>query len=531
MRVKLLAFNDFHGQLAPKTVDGRPAGGAAVLASYLKAAARGFEDRVFLLHAGDFVGASPPSSALLQDEPSVSFLNLLAGTHCAPERPASTSCNVIGTLGNHEFDRGKDELLRRLRGGNHVAGPFLENPWRGARYDTVSSNVVEDATGKTLFSPYALRRVDGIPIAFIGATLRETPTIVLPTGVRGLTFVDEAEAVNREVTELRARGVHAFVVQIHQGDEQPSYAGPTDAKAPPPAGALDAIVAELDDDVDVVVSGHTHRFTNAFVANKHGKRMLVTQALSAGTAYADIDLTLDPATGDVATLTASIVPTWADAGPGLRPDPVVARLVKSAEERVLPLVSRVINEARATISRAPTGAGESALGDLVAESQRVAAGSDFAVMNPGGIRADLDAGPVTWGELFTVEPFGNSVVSVTLTGDDLYTLLNEQWGPGQPEGGRVLQIAGFGYTWDAAVPPGGARVVEVHDAAGRALDRRASYRVAANSFLTAGGDGFTVLEKGTNPVGGPNDLDALVAYVTGLPRPFAATTDGRIQRR
>jgi 5'-nucleotidase len=198
---------------------------------------------------------------------------------------------------------------------------------------------------------------------------------------------------------------------------------------------------------------------------------------------------------------------------------------------VAPLVSRVVAEARAAVTRTPTAAGESALGDLIAESQRVALGADFAVMNPGGIRADLDAGTVTWGELFSVQPFCNTLVAVTLTGEQLYALLNEQWSPAQPSSGRILQIAGFGYTWGEPAAAGGGRVVELHDARGRPIDRRGTYRVVANGFLAAGGDNFTVLRDGTERVGGPGDLDALIAYLKSLPQPFVATTDGRIRRR
>ncbi len=529
--VQILGFNDFHGQLSPRVVSGRPAGGAAVLASYLKAASAGKEERTFIVHAGDFVGASPPNSALLQDEPAISFLNALTSKHCSYHRLWNFDCNVIGTLGNHEFDEGKSELLRLIDGGNHASGPFLDAAWRGARYGFVSANVVDTKTGKTILPPYAIRNIEGVPIAFIGAVLKETPTIVTPTGVAGLTFLDEADAINSHVPELHRRGVRAIVVQIHQGDGQTSYTGPTDAGAPVPTGALTSIIERLDDDIDVIVSGHTHQFTNALLPNRNGKQILVAQAFSAGTAYGDIDLILDSKTHDVIAKTASIVTTWGDEGPGLTPDTSVANLVAAADAKVAPLVSQLIGETTAAITRTQTAAGESALGDLIAEAQRVSIGADLAVMNPGGIRADLDAGSVTWGELFTVQPFGNTVVGLTLTGQQIYDLLNQQWGAPQPAGGRILQIAGFGYTWSSAIAEGDLRVVEVHDADNQPLDLAASYRVAANNFIATGGDNFTVLRGGTNQVGGPIDLDALIDYVDTLPQPFSATTDGRITRQ
>ena len=528
VRVKILGFNDFHGQLSPKRELGRPVGGAAVLAAYLRAAMAGREDQTFLVHAGDFVGASPPNSALLEDEPSVDFLNTLAAPSCADGAP-SGGCRVIAGLGNHEFDAGKDELLRLVHGGNSVKGPFLDDPWRGARYDFVCANVVERATGKPIVPPYAIRAVEGVPIAFIGAVLKAAPSIVTPTGVADLAFLDEADAVNAYVPELAQRGVRAIVLQIHQGDTQAPYAGPTRSDAPPPTGALDRVIARLDDEIDVVVSGHTHEFTNALMPNAHGKPLLVVQARSAGVAYDDIDLVLDRRTGDVVEKTATIVPTWGDAGPGLTPDPAVARIVAAADARVGDTVERLVGTARVAISAQPNDAGESALGDLVADAQRAALHVDFALTNPGGIRGDLDAGKVTWGELFSVQPFGNMLVGVRLTGAELVALLNRQWGGAQPPGGRILQISGFGYTWDASAAEGSERVVEIHDARGRPLDRTQLYVVAMNSFLATGGDAFPA-QPSVTPGVTPSDLDALVRYLASLPQPFEAKLAGRIRR-
>ncbi|HEY3493168.1 MAG TPA: bifunctional metallophosphatase/5'-nucleotidase [Polyangiaceae bacterium] len=531
VRVKLLGLNDFHGQLSPRTLDGRPVGGAAVLASYLKAASAGREERTFLVHAGDLAGASPPNSALLQDEPSVSFLNTLADDRCSSRRDGNKECNVIAALGNHEFDEGRSELFRLIDGGNHPKGPFLDPAWRGARYPYVCANVVETKTGRSILPSAALRWVDGVPIAFIGAVLRETPTIVMPAGVEGLEFRDEADAINATVAELRASGVHAFVVAIHQGTDQTSYAGPTDAAAPLASGALSAIVSRLDDDIDVIVAGHTHAFTNALLPNARGVPILVTQAFSASTAYADIDLVLDDKTRNVVSKTATIVRTWADQGPGLTPDAKVAAIVAAADARVAPFVERVVGHARTDITRAPNAAGESALGNLVADAQRASIGADFALTNPGGIRADLASGEISWGELFTVQPFGNTVVALTLTGRRIYDLLNQQWGAPQPPGGRILQISGLSYTWNPAIPEGGQRVVEVRDASGKPLEPDRSYRIAVNSFIAGGGDNFTVLRSAGERSNGPSDLDAFGNYLTSLKQPFTAAITGRITQR
>lgn len=552
LQVQILGINDFHGQLsAGRFVAQRPVGGAAVLASYLAATQTdpndpGLHERTFIVHAGDHVGASPPPSALLQDEPSISFLNVLANRYCLYndrkglrlwadddamddrfDRRLHPGCNVVGTLGNHEFDEGKTELLRLLNGGNYSAGPFLENPYRGARYPTISSNVVDEQTGKPIVPPFVIKAIKGTPIAFIGAVLKQTPTIVTPTGVAGLKFLDEADSINRYVRWLRRiAGIRTFVVLIHQGGTQTSYQGPTQ-----PGGLINGqdivnIVSRLDDDVDVVVSGHAHAFTNALLKNQNGKEILITQAFSSSTAYGDIDLTINRWTRDVVAKSASIVTTFADAGPGLTPVPQIAGLVAQAEAKVAPLVNQVFGQAITDILVKENVAGESALGNLIADAQRIALGTDFAFMNPGGIRADLLAGPVTFGELFTIQPFGNSLVRMNLTGQQIYDLLNQQW-VNQPFQ-RILKTSGLIYTWDNNRPVGD-RIVEVRRN-GALIDRQSIFSVTVNNFMAAGGDNFTMLLQGQNQVGGPIDLDALIAYIKSLPQPFSAMIDGRITR-
>ncbi|MCC6296944.1 MAG: bifunctional metallophosphatase/5'-nucleotidase [Pseudomonadales bacterium] len=529
IRFKVLGINDFHGQLEPRSLSGRPVGGAAVLASYLEAATAEAPDGALLIHAGDHVGASPPVSALLQDEPAIGFLNLLANRHCSYRFKLHPLCNVVGTLGNHEFDEGTSELLRLLEGGNHEDGPFQENPWRGARYPTVSANVVWSDSGKPLLPRSVVKRVRGLPVAVIGAVLRETPTIVTPSGVAGLEFLNEAEAINAEVGRLRRQGVRAIVVALHQGTRQnPSSADPTPTAPVVLDGAIGEIVRRLDDEVDLVVSGHAHSFTNALMENGNGTPILVTQAFSASTAYGDIDLAIDPRSRDIVQKSARILTTWADEGPGLSPDPEVAALVADAANTVAPLVDRVVGTAATAITRTESPAGESALGNLIADAQRAAMDTEIALMNPGGIRADLAAGEVTWGALFTVQPFGNDLVRMTLTGAQIVALLNQQW-EGQPFA-RILKPAGLTYAWrengagfaDNRVDPASILVN------GAPLDPLASYSVTVNSFLAGGGDNFTVLTQGTDRVVGPTDLDALITHIENLPQPFGAGIEGRI---
>jgi len=526
--VRLFAINDFHGNLSQgRLVAGRPVGGAAVLAAYFEAEADGREDRTFFVHAGDHVGASPPVSALLQDEPAIEFLNLLANRHCRDWRGRDEHCNIIGTLGNHEFDEGRDELLRLLRGGNHPSGPFLAAKWRGARFPYVNANVVDEKSGRPIIAPYVIRFVKNTPIAFIGAVLQQTPTIVTPTGVAGLEFRDEAEAINKAARELRRQGIHAMVVLIHQGTFQTSFEGETpDTAAAPLSGPIVDIVQNLDSDIDVVVSGHTHSFTNAFIPNKAGKEMLVTQAFSYGTAFGEIDLDIDRRTRDITAMTGRIVTTWADSEPGLHPNPRVAALVAAAEATVAPLTQRIVGTLDSGITRAQNAAGESALGNLIADAQRDALRSDFAFMNPGGIRDDLNAGDITWGELFAIQPFNNDCVLMTLTGSQIKTLLEQQWqGQTSP---RLLQISGLSYAWQDSRPVGD-KVVWIRRG-GVDLVATDSYTVTVNSFIAAGGDNFLVLKDGIDRVIGPVDIDALVKYIETRSPPLHVGVEGRIER-
>lgn len=529
IHVKILAINDFHGRLpAGRMIGNRPVGGAAVLASYLKAAERGKEHDTLIVHAGDQVGASSPVSGLLKDEPSIMFMNTLANKYCRPGLLGDPRCNMAATIGNHEFDKGVDEMMRLIFGGNHPDGPFLEKPWRGALFPYAVSNVVYAKNGKHILPPYVIKKVNGLEIAFIGAVLKDTPGIVTPSAVKGLTFLDEAQSINKCIPELRAKHVSAIVVLIHQGGYQTSYQGAT-LQGQNVDGPIADIVSRLDDKVDVVISGHTHTFINALLKNRHGKDILVTQAYAYGTAYADIDLEMDRTTKNIVRKSASIVTTYADAGPGLTPDPEVSKLVAAAETKVGPLILRVIGRAATDIKGEQNSAGESALGNLIADAQKSAFTADFAFTNPGGIRNDINAGAVTWGALYEVQPFSNDLVKMNLTGRQIYDLLNQQWQQGPDESHpRMLQISGLSYIWDSTLPSG-SRIVSIFRN-GIPIDPAAEYTVAVNSFLAGGGDGFNVLTTGTNRAAGPVDLDALIAYIRKLPQPFSAQINGRITR-
>jgi len=552
---KILGFNDFHGALEQTNLFGRPAGGAAVLGSYLKHETEESENGAFIVHAGDHVGASPPVSALLQDEPSITFLNMLANDSCrynedeefeekagkrgsvskhkkqnSKDKRFNPKCNLIGTLGNHEFDEGVSEMKRLVNGGIHENGPFLDDDYRGARFPYVIANVVDEQTNQPILPPYVIKKVEGQKIAFIGIVLKDTPSIVTPTGVAGVKFIDEAEAINRYVPELKAKGVRAIVVTIHQGTSQSTFGGETGPLPVDVGGSIGPIIEQLDDEVDIVVSGHWHRFTNALVSNKNGKLILVTQAFSRSTAYADIDVAIDPATKDIVLKSAEIVTTWADTGPGISPDAEIADLVARAVTKVEPLVNRIIGSTVNPITRSENAAAESALGNLIADAQRTAMATDIGFMNAGGIRADLPVGQVSWGDLFSIQPFNNDLVKMELTGQQIVDLLNQQW-LGQPYP-RVMKPSGISYTWqenDPADFTDNRVVVSSILINGTVINLAAIYTVTVNSFMAAGGDNYTVLPLGTNRVIGPVDLDALVTYIESLPQPFSAAIEGRLQ--
>ncbi len=496
--VHILAINDLHGAIdSGRRVSGRPVGGAAALASYLKERSLGRTDTV-LVGVGDMVGGSPPVSALLHDEPTVRVLNQIGLT--------------INTPGNHEFDHGVAEFYRLSEGGCFAPTTCFE----GARYHQVSANILDAETDEPILAPYELRTFDGVPVAFIGATQASTPSTVIAGAVDGLTFPDPAERINHYVGALQAQGVHAFVVLIHEG-------GFLDRQTHGLTGPITATLDGLDPDVDVVLTSHTHQ---GYVTRYGGK--LVTQAYANGTAFADVRLSIERATDDVVDARASLVTTYAD---GANPDPAVQAIVDSAEAQVAPLVERVVGTAASTIMRALNRAGESAEGNLIADAFRWRMGTQIGILNSGGLRTNLEAGPVTWGALFAAQPFGNDLFALTMTGEQLYALYNGQWVI-EADGGeryRPNQTSGLNVVWDGRRPRGD-RIVSLALESGEPVERSAQYSVAVNSFMAGAWEGYDALERAMDRQQGPTDLEALVAYVEQLPQPFTARIEGRVSR-
>ncbi|HEY3411699.1 MAG TPA: bifunctional metallophosphatase/5'-nucleotidase [Armatimonadota bacterium] len=490
--VHILALNDFHGHIqADRTITVRgqklPVGGAAWLTGIFRAR-RAAQPGTLLVDAGDMVGASPPVSSLFRDEPTVEFLNM---AHFD-----------VGTLGNHEFDRGIPEMRRLWGGGVSKSSRYYPRPFPGARFPMICANILDEKTGKTLFPPYLIKTVGAARVGFIGAVTGELAAVTSAASRKGVREIDPATAINQWARYLGSHGVHSIVVLLHEGGTQ---------EPPTPEGTLTGAVLDvadkLDQDVDVVVSAHSHQYTNAF----RGK-LLITQARSYGSAFAAIDLTVDLASGDIVRKKATIVDAVHD---GVKPANDVAAMVKSYEDAAAPRINKVVGELGADM---PTDRGpNSLLGALIADAQRESVHADVAFMNPGGVRAGLTKGKVTWGQVFTCQPFNNQVTVLHMTGAQIKTALEQQWGAGSGGEARatVLYPSGLTYDFDESQPYG-ARV-QNPTVGGAPLAETQVYAVAMNSFLAGGGDGFPEFATIKDRSLGPNDLDALISYLAAHP--------------
>ena len=540
--VRLLGINDLHGHLEPKTraagaPGDRPLGGAAVLAAYLESERDENPKRTLLLIAGDSIGASAPLSGLLHDEPTMAFLNELAAGSCpkftrelaARPPPLVTRCRVLATVGNHEFDKGTAELERLLYGGRHADGTVPGRAWDGTRLPWLAANVVRRAGRTPLLPPSAIVELDGVRLGVIGAVTLATPALVPAQSISDIEFLPEAPAINAEVTRLRAAGVKAIALVIHEGLLSPQTPQLAPLALEETRGRLADIIRGLDGGIDVIVAGHTHRLNAVLLPLRDGRLVLVAEARSEGAAYSAIDLTIDRTSGAVVAKSARIFTTWGDEGPGRKPVPRVARLVATAVSATAATVAREIGSAASAIRRAEARSGESALGDLIADAQRAAAGTDFAFMNSGGMRSDLEAGPVSFGALYAVQPFGNTVVRLTLTGEQILRLLEQQWSGPYAHAPRLLATSGLQYRYDLR-RPAGERVLGAVDAAGRTLEPGRRYSVAANDFLIAGDDYYSVLAEGREVEAVGVDVALLEAYVRAAPGPLMLPPAGRITR-
>jgi 5'-nucleotidase len=556
-KIKIIAFNDFHGQLespgALRQTPSSPAltaiavGGVDWMAGYVTDLKRQNPNTV-VVSAGDIIGATPLLSSLFHDEGTIETMNRLG-----------LDFNAVG---NHEFDEGQSELKRMQNGGCHptnsntcrgaeVGTPV---PFEGAKFRFLAANVIEAATGQTIFPAYAIKKVGGIRIGFIGMTLKETATLVSPKGLAGLAFLDEVTTINALIPKLRALGVEAIVVLIHQGGKVPttlSVATINQCGDQLRGSPIKTIVNQLDDAVDLVISGHTHQAYNCQILNRKGHLIPVTSANAQGRILTDITMTIDTDTDDVSTITATNIAVE-QGGAGISPSTAIKSIVNHYKTLSIPLANRVIGSISRALTNTPSAAGESVLGDMIADAQLfqtkdIGVGDAVvAFMNADGIRADLayttsaigeGDGNVTYSEAFTVQPFGNTLVTLTLTGTQLHELLEQQftgctldYPAGAPVTGqpfnRILQVSkGFSYSWKEKgtacdnVDPASIKIN------GLLVDPAAHYRISVNNYLAEGGDQFYILTQGLNRLGGALDLEALENYFKVNPKVKPGLTD------
>ena len=527
IEVQILAINDFHGNIetppepvsitqADGTVLKVRVGGAAQLASALEQARQGHPNTITVA-AGDLIGASPLSSAYFLDEPTIGAMNLLDLS--------------LASVGNHEFDKGSAELLRMQNGGcgkNSSRMPCRLEPFAGARFQYLAANVQRD-DGSTLFPATAIKQIGPVRIGFIGETLRGTATIVSPSGVAGLHFTDEAATANALVPQLRAQGADAIVLLIHQGGRVPDSfeeRGCTDL-----AGDILPILDKLDPAITTVISGHTHQ-AYACTLRRGGATRLLTSAGKYGFLYTDVRLGFDPATHRLLGEQAANVPVTGAAGT----DPQVAALVDRYARAVKPAAERVVGRLSGPALKTLEN-GESAVADLIADAQLAATkapergNADLSFINTGGARTDLVPradGSVTFGDIFALEPFGNSLVVGTLTGAQLKALLEQQFdvrdGKTELRSSTLVPSANFHFVFDLSRPAG--RRITAMTLDGKPIDPNGRYRVTVNNFLASGGDGYSALTQGMDAFDAGLDLDALEAWLSTNP---AIPTLGRIR--
>jgi len=549
--LRVIAFNDFHGNLEaaagltlPWPDPSKPgsavrlnAGGAANLAGLVTSLRAGAKNSI-VLSSGDLIGGTPLISALFLHESTIDVANRIGVDIAIP--------------GNHEFDAGKDELLRVLAGGCRpntpeslsLSCPLDRHP--GAKFPHFAANVVQ-ADGRTLFPPSIVREVQGVKIGFIGAVTKTTPNIVVPSGVAGLRFTDEAEAINAEAARLKAQGVMALVAVIHEGGDTGTPGLPmewNDVGCPNPRGAIFDIARRMTPDVDAIFSAHTHQGYRCMV---DGRPIMQATALGRGVSVAD--LVIDPATGDVdrAKTTHRNLPVFNERSDAKLRESIIAaepapyaQVLRDAKP-VADVAQRVAAYAAAAAPRANRPVGriggnfdrsartDASAGRLVADAQWAATraadrgGAQFALMNPGGVRTDLRCSSgqppcdVTYGEVFTMQPFGNSLVVMTLTGAELRQMLEDQQRPGRESALFLIPSSSLSYGW-ASKAPHGQRVQNLR-VGGQPVDPAANYRFTVNSFLAEGGDGIAMLRNGRNRLGGELDIDALILHLRSQPRP------------
>ncbi|HYF84762.1 MAG TPA: 5'-nucleotidase C-terminal domain-containing protein [Clostridia bacterium] len=495
IKVQILGANDLHGKIdVTSTVTVRPGvsfGRADYLAAYLRQR-EADNPNTFIIHSGDMIGGSSPVSALLQDEPTVEIMESIGFD--------------VGTIGNHELDEGIDELLRIVNGGEHENGT---DDYDGMNFPLIAANIEYKDSGELVFEPYEIKEVDGVKIGFIGVATTATPANVMPEGIANLVFTDEADAIDKYVSELQAQGIEAIIVIAHVSGEQDGDSV---------KGVISGIANSISDAVDVVYSGHSHTRVDGLVDSK-----LIVQAWEYGNAFADIDLEIDPVTKDVVSKSAEIVEVIQGQ---IEPDNEVAAILEKYEQEVASKVNAEVATSDFPMLKGyPTKGviGDMALGNFIADGMKYVMNADFALMNGGGVRDNIDAGPVTWGELFNVQPFGNTLVKVDVTGQQLEEILNAMISPSY---GPDSFIGGARYTWSTATN----KIVNLYDEDGKKLDPDTTYSLVVNNYMYTQTTNKYKLIKiyGQNFEQGPEDITATVEFAKSFTDPIRYEADGRM---
>ncbi|WP_395294849.1 bifunctional metallophosphatase/5'-nucleotidase [Kitasatospora hibisci] len=549
VNLQLLAINDFHGNLEPpagssgtiKEIDpatgqvvSTPAGGIEYLATALRQARIPADDSITVA-AGDIVGASPLTSALFHDEPTIEAMDKLGLD--------------VTAVGNHEFDEGAKELIRLQEGGCHpVDGCYEEGRrFKGANFNYLAANVTNEKTGKPILAPYWVTKSQGVKVGFIGATLEGTPNIVTAEGVKGLKFGNEVATINKYAAELKKKGVNSIVALIHEGGYPAgsTYDYDCGTSGQGISGPIVDIAKNLDPAIGAIVTGHTHNAYACTIPDPQGVPRSVTSAASFGRLFTEIDLKLDKTTG--AIVRPSVKAENHVVRRTVEKAPDMTELIAHYSKLAAPIANRPVGYVGSDINGRGSSDLEKPLGDVIADAQLEGlapadkGGAQIAFMNPGGIRSDLvykasgaeGDGVVTYGEAFTVQPFTNMMQVKTLTGAQLVQVLQQQVSGGNDAAPKVLQVSkNLSYTLDMRKTGADRVLVDSVRLNGAPIDPAGKYRVAANEFLAGGGDGFPAFAAGTDKLVGASDLDIFTAYLgahSSAASPLQAPAQDRIK--
>ncbi|WP_243648536.1 ExeM/NucH family extracellular endonuclease [Agromyces fucosus] len=495
VEIDVVTVNDFHGRIEQSA----PSGGIAALSTAVKEIRAENPNTVFAA-AGDMIGASTFTSFIQQDKPTIDALNA-AGLD-------------VSSVGNHEFDQGFADLTDRVM-------PL-------ALWDYLGANVYDKVTGEPALPEYFIQEFDGVRIGFIGAVTDELPSLVSPGGIADITVGDPTEAANRVAAQLsdgnKKNGeADILILLVHEGAATTKIESATD-----PNSRFGKIVLGTSDEVDAIVSGHTHLAYNHVIDGRP-----VISSGQYGEKFGKMEIQYDRKTKSISKITNEVYDLMSGTTPNYADDPAVKSIVDAAKVVADELGNVELGQAAGDFNRAAfapiAGAttypenrgGESTLGNFVADVQLWSLNEDgtrdvdIAFMNPGGLRANIESGPVTYREAAAVQPFANTLVTMNLSGAQVKSVLEEQW---QPAGASrpFLKLgvnAGLEYTYDPAAAKG-SHITEIL-LNGVPIDPAATYSVGVNSFLSTGGDNFTTLNAGTAKAdSGKVDLESMVDWFT-----------------